>query len=840
VDGRQIVKGLRAEVLMFPDRSLTVDGSGEVFGAKLTARGETLKKGDLRPAMLFTVDKMNTALLAAAFPALASLAPSGAVSLSVSLDERLAAEAELRSARLVLGGVRLDDLAAVARYDGRSVVLDGLRGKIGRAPLDLSGVVDLKTGALRFDGALKGLSPASVPALAESVTGACDVVLSAQGTTRSPQVTVAISGEENRVADVPIRGLRLSGTWANDRVSIPETALRLPGGSVSFRGSVDLPKGAEPILDISGSLTGLDLGKTLSSLGTPITGSVGGTLKVSGPVSDAALEALVTSDRIGGTSMDIRDLHLDFAGTTRNVEIREVRVRVNGGSVEGRGKMSFERRGGMAVEMKVRGIEVRSLLSQFGVDAGMGGYLDGTLSLVGTPWRPELKLKVTSPLTIKETLVDNLAVTVSSPERGRLDFGADGQMGDLLLNVRGRLVRDREGGGWTYSAEGGPLDLDRLATAKMPSMKGKYAGSVKVSASGRLNGGRGRGSGEGRAQGRGSERRGPQNRELQDQGPQPVDIAITLPSFSTAGITMRDVSLPLCLLGDQVTLRDGTARLFDGAVSLSADVNLPDQQWRASVKIEGLDLGQAAEPFMSQGAIAGSADVSVSANGDYGTLMMVFARGDFKSGSGYIHEFSALDAVTKDGRLPFEEIRGSFFWDGKDLWLNPGSQATAPPGAPLYRYFALNGSLGIPGTGLGLMCQGRFDVQALNTVLGALKSAFQYMTGTLSGGGSLGGSLLRGVAAKVVGYTEHDFQDVTFQLKGSWQALQLLNLKISKSLEGYLPLSGMNDNPAPEGKDAERKFQINLRIPTGPGSTEDGEDTENQIKKQILDNLIKF
>jgi hypothetical protein len=399
-------------------------------------------------------------------------------------------------------------------------------------------------------------------------------------------------------------------------------------------------------------------------------------------------------------------------------------------------------------------------------------------------------------------------------------------MGDLRLNVRGRLQRDREG--WSYSAESSPLDLDRLAAAKMPSMKGKYAGNVTVNVSGRLNG-------------RGNRNRNQNQDQTQSQSqlePQPVDIAISLPSFSTAGITMRDVFLPLCLLGDQVTLRDGTARLFDGAVSISADVALPDQQWRATVKVAGLDIGQAAQPFLSQGEIVGSADVSVSANGDYGTLMMVFAKGDFRSGNGYIGKFRALDAVTKDGRLPFAEIRGSFFWDGKDLWLNPGSQVTAPPGAPLYRSFAINGSLGIPGTGLGLMCQGRFDIQALDTVLGALKSAFQYMTGTLSSGGSLGGSLLRGAAAKVVGYTEHDFQDVTFQLKGNWKELQLLNLTISKSLEGYLPLSDMNEST--EEKETERKFRFNLRIPTGPGGTEDGDDTKNQFKKQLLDNIFQF
>ena len=121
----------------------------------------------------------------------------------------------------------------------------------------------------------------------------------------------------------------------------------------------------------------------------------------------------------------------------------------------------------------------------------------------------------------------------------------------------------------------------------------------------------------------------------------------------------------------------------------------------------------------------------------------------------------------------------------------------------------------------------------LDTVLGAMKGVFQMMTGTLTAGG---GQFVRKAAAKAIGYTERDFQNVSFQLKGSWQELQLLNLKIDKSLESYLPLKSLNEKTEERGDD-ERKFQFNLRIPTGPGGGEDSEDMRNQFKKQFLDNL---
>lgn len=804
VSGKQIVKGLRADLVMASDRRLKADCSGEIFGGKLTGKGEARPGEALRSSMLFTVEGLNSALVAAAFPALAPLSPSGTLSLTAKVDERLAVEGEVRSSALTLSGVRLDALLASVRYDDNRVVLEGLSGRIGKAPLDLSGTADLKTSALRFSGSLKGFDPASVPALNGQIRGVCDMSLTVQGTTRSPEVTVALAGENNSVADIPVRRLRLSGSYANDRVTIPETLLLVPGGSLAFRGEVGLPKGREPDLNLSGNLTNLDLGTFSRPWGTNVSGRLEGSLKILGPLSNASLTALVRSDRITMTSTDIRGLYLDVSGTTRDVEVRSVRAKIGNGSVDGKGRVTFDRRGKMQVDMKVEDIEIRSLLAQFGVDAGIGGNLDGSLLLSGTPVRPELTLKVTSPLTVKETLVDRLTVTVISPARGKFDLNSSGKLGDLLLNLKAHVERGREG--WSYLAESDWLDMDQLIAAKMPSMKGRFEGKIKARVSGRTD--------------RGGK-------------PQPVDVLISLPSFSTAGIQVKDISLPVRVLGNSATIRNGSGVAYDGKIAISADVFMPEQRWKAVTKITGLNIGKAAAPFMKEGEIVGSADVNVNLNGNYGALMMTFANGDFNSSSGHIHKFKVLDKIAENGRISFEKIRGSFFWDGKDLWLNPGTQATAQPGDPLYRYFAINGSMGIPGKGLALNCYGRFDVHLLDTVLGALRGAFQLMTGTLTGGGQL----IRQAMGKVVGLTERDFQDVSFQLKGNWKELQLLNLKIDKSLEGYLPLQNLNEK-SEENKEAERKIQFNLKIPTGRGGNGDGQDTQDQFKKQLLDNLL--
>jgi hypothetical protein len=867
-DKKRLVDDLRVSALLAPDGSVAVDGVGEVFGAKISAEGgidgiDMKGAPELRnPAMTFIARGLDSALLAAAIPALAPLAPSGSADVTVRvtsrpaatthLIDRLAVGIEARSKALTLGGVQLDGLSASALYGNgaRALVLEALTARIGKAALAFSGEMsppskggaeDWGSAALRFDGGVKNLDPEELGALSAAlggqVRGLYDAEVSVRGTLASPRAEAALSesgsieGQPSkggaRIASVPLSGpagtgLRLSASYADGRVTIPETAVGTPGGSLAFRGEVEIPKGREPVLNLSGEAN-FDIGEFFrreesgqkKSKDTPVSGRLEGTLNISGPLSGAELSFLVRSDsvdvKLAGpeTGTALRNLVLDVAGTTQDLEVRTVKAEIGEGSLSGKGGISFGRRGRFRVDMEAEGIDLRALLAQFGVNSGVGGLLDGSLTLRGTPRRPEFVVRTTSPLTIRETLVDGLTATFSSPVRGRFEMNAAARLGDLTLTLRGSM--ERSPNVWNYTVETGLMDVDRLVSAKMPSMKGRLGGQVRAVLTGRLGSGR----------------------EAGGQGPNPVNIFLTLPVFEAARTRFSDVSLPIRVLGGRMTAR-GSGKLYGGWVSVSADVSMPDRRWNATLGIAGLDVGQAAAPFLPQGEIVGSADVNVKLRGNYGALMMLFADGDFHAGEGYIHKVDAFKLLAEDGRVGFEEVRGSFFWDGRDLWLNPGTQATARRGDPFYRYLSVSGPLGIPGKGLNLDFKGRFNINSLNTVLGALRGAFQLMTGTLAGGG--GGQILRSTLGKLVGLPERDFQDVTFQLKGSWKELQLLNLKIDKSLEGYLPLKTTDEEEA--RKENEKKIRFNLRIPVGRGGGRDGEDPEEQVKRQFLDNLL--
>ena len=811
--GKRLVRNLTADIRLTPGAPPRIVCDGEVFGGRVRGRGEALRRnGALRPEMSFTATELDTALMASAFPTLAAAAPSGKLALTVRVDEAMAVSGTLSSPSLTAGGVTVRDLSASLRCaDGRAV-LERLEGRIGKAPLSLSGTADLRRKGLGFEGRVLGLDPRSIPQIASQVRGLLDVKAFVGGSFADPRVTVHLAGKDTRVADVPLRGLKLSASYADGRLTLPESALNLPGGTLNLQGAVALPKEGKPQLDLSGRLNGLNLA-SLPGAGKPqgLEGMLQGSFKVSGPADSAALSASLrgTGIRAGGVPMD--RLELDLRGTTREIRVNRLSASLGKGTLEGKGSVSLSARNPMDrkldVRLAVRDLSLRALLNPFVPDAPVGGILNGSLTLQGSPAKPEATLRFDTPLTIRETIVDRLALSVQSSGKNRFALHASGKLGDFGLAVKGDVRR--EGRGWRYSVTTDPLDLDRMLSAKSPSLKGKLAGRMTAKLTGSV----------------GAEK---------DGALPPVAVSLSIPKLTASGMTVTDIALPFRVSGGKATLSGGRAVFCKGAVRADADVNLAESKWQGTAKVSGLDLGDLTRPFLPEGELVGSADANVRLKGNFGTLMMVFANGSFTTGGGYLHKVEMIETISPIKRITFETIRGTFFWDGSDLWLNPGTQATAGPGEPLYRYFSVNGPLGIPGKGLKLVCKGRFDIQLLNRVLGALKGVFQYFTGGLSNG-----DLLKNVVGKALGIKKRDFQDVSFVLAGGWSNLQLLNLRIDKPLKDYLPLEKLNRTEEQRGDGAQ--FRLNLKFPTGPGA-EGGEDrtTEDQFKEQLLDNLLNI
>jgi hypothetical protein len=237
---------------------------------------------------------------------------------------------------------------------------------------------------------------------------------------------------------------------------------------------------------------------------------------------------------------------------------------------------------------------------------------------------------------------------------------------------------------------------------------------------------------------------------------------------------------------------------------------------------------------MPEGELVGSVNAQVNAKGNYGGEMPAnYANGKFETTPGYVHKIAMIESITPTKKISFEKINGTFFWDGKDVFLNPGTGARAGADEPLYRYFTINGSAGVPGKGMKLLCDGRFDLKILDQLLGAMKGVFQYMTGGLTR------NVLKDAASRAMGLKGRDFQNVSFTIANSWAKPRIENLKVTKPIEEFLPIDVLNGDE--EKQKSEAKFSIRLKIPTGPGEKSvEEESTTDQFKQQLIDNLFNI
>ena len=274
---------------------------------------------------------------------------------------------------------------------------------------------------------------------------------------------------------------------------------------------------------------------------------------------------------------------------------------------------------------------------------------------------------------------------------------------------------------------------------------------------------------------------------------------------------MKDITLPVAYRpsANKVELKNAKAELSGGEIGSGFEYDLKSANWKGNVKAVHLDFGKLVTKFLPEGELVGTVDAQVSMKGQQGIMSTNFANGKFSTTPGYFHKMAILDKITPTKRVSFENISGTFFWNGRDLFLNPGTRASAGPDEPLYRYVTVNGSLGIPGKGLKLLCDGRFDLKILDQLLGAMKGVFQYMTGGVAR------NVLKDAAGRVIGLKRRDFQNVSFTLANSWDKLDLRDLRITKPIEDFLPIDILNKDE--EKQKEEAQFKLRLRIPTGPG-----------------------
>lgn len=818
--GIRILRDMDAHVNLVPGDAPKISLGGELFKGKLFARGEALQdsKGNIKPQAVVSVVNLDLNAVARAIPSVRSVKPSGKLTASARIYDNLNIDGKITSDRLSAAGYTLTNLLANLNYDNRSgrAELEGFRTNLGKGQITASGNVNLKSNIFTMTAETKNFDTKAIPAL-KDLTGSFNLKASASGKYTDMNTLNANANLEARnvhYAGTPVGSISFPAEYSRSRLTIPKAIALIPGGIIELYGNADLHNASNPVLNLTASTNRINLANVLRDLQIdtspmPVSGIIRGNVNIKGPLSKAGVNANIYADNVkAGDIIDIPSAALEADGNMKRIDIRRLDAKVNRADIHGNGRLDINQKNFAAssvnVGMNVRRLNLKQILSAAKVNVPVSGIINASARLNGTISKPALDINLNSLTYNNKTDIKDIALKLRSPSTGRYLINTSATINGFRPEADIDLAQT--GNIWSYQLNTRPIDINAAIASQMPDMAGIVKGFAAVSVKGNTK----------------------EN--------SPININASANEINIIDkIKIQDISLPVVYStsANSITMKKGRASLSNGIITAGMNVDLKESSWNGNIDIDHLNFGKLAEPFLPEGELIGSVDAHISMNGDFGVMPLNFANGKFSTTPGYFHKMDILDTITPTGRITFDKIQGSFFWNGTELFFNPGTGARAGNNEPLYRYFNISGSAGMKEKGLNLVCDGRFDLKILDQLLGAMKGLFQYMTGTIAQ------SALRDAAGRVLGVKRRDYQNVSFTLANSWSALQLLDLKITKSIEDFLPINILNKDE--EKQKEETQFKMSIKIPTGPGdkSIED-ESPEDQLKQQFIDNLFNL
>ena len=685
----------------------------------------------------------------------------------------------------------------------------------------LNGKADINTSMFDFTADAQNVEPRYIKAL-KDLAGTYNLKASASG--NYMDVKTINANADLKARNVGYSGMRIGNidlpvTFSNNLLNISNARASLPGGRLDLNGSVNIKDTENPMLDVATSTTGINLAEVMKTFSLqnpdmPISGRVWGNALIRGPLKKATVSA-----RLGAAEIKAGDLvrmskgSIEVQGNTQEIVVRKLEARINSSDIQGSGRVHINQQDIMKSKVDVktnfRWINLKRILTQVMGSAPVTGMLRGDIALKGTIDDPSLDVALKSPVIYGTTEIHDITTRLRTPEPNHYVVNTSARIDGFKPAADIDITNN--GGIWAYSVKTSPLNIDEAVKTQLPDMAGMARGFLTVKVDGNT---------------------APSS---------DIHINANIPSLDVIDkVNVKNISLPVVFSqsANKVELRNGSAEISDGQVNTGFEYRLSDASWNGNVKVLHLNFGELVSKFLPAGELIGSVDAQVTMKGRAPTdanakMQTSFAKGKFSTSPGYFHKLDLLDNITPTKRVSFEKIEGTFFWNGSDLFLNPGTRATAGKDEPLYRYVNLNGSLGVLGKGLHLVVDGRFDLKILDQFLGAMKGVFQYMTG------SLFRDVLKDAAGRVLGIKRKDFQNVSFTLANSWNDLELLDIKITKAIEDFLPIDILNRDAEEQKNDVQ--FKLKLKIPTGPGGKSvEEESTSDQFKQQLIDNLFNW
>ncbi len=606
-----------------------------------------------------------------------------------------------------------------------------------------------------------------------------------------------------------IKNINSSGTFENGILSLKSFTSDLAGGKLNLSGQVKFPEGSSPCFDLKGNSTRMKTQSLAADLGVPlnIKGKVDSVFSVSGSLSAPEVAATLNSSELIINGLPLKAAKASIKARDGKLFIKGMKATLAGSPLRSSGIITLLEgdKDTLDVRTTVESLDLFSLTGRAFPNLPVSGVVSTDINIRGALKDPEISMSVSSKtFNLGGLTFDGLELeTGLGANQGEpVEYLLRTYTGEIPLEIIGTVAM-KKGSGLeiTFESTGRDLDAKKLTEKVNGNLKSTLQGNFNFTCKGKITGSSITGKGE-----------------------------FTSSKMAIKGYNMNNLVIPFTLKGNKIISQGASAGIYGGKALMEGNIDMDKAKWEMGLTLKDADLARFSLDFKEfKVNSTGKGDLEIALSGILGKVYLLSGTGSLALRDGTVGGFDTLKSLTQDGILKYRNLNTCFNLDGGNVYLLPGSRASAYPEDKVYKYLSFSGALGGPHTNMDLKCSGQINTQALNALQGVIQGIVR------SGNGGDANLLLQDFLAGLVGgYSGPDFRKINFELVGTWSKPALYSLEVDNSTTSA---SSIPQDDAP-GMPNQKEIKFEVSIPTGEG-TDTSESAGDQFKKQVMENLLK-
>lgn len=650
------------------------------------------------------------------------------------------------------------------------------------------------------------------------------------GVASDPELSAEIRAGDGRFRDIRVSSFFTKLTYKASKINMSPMNVTAGGGSAQLSCGVTLPpKGGHTAWKVSGKLAGVDLSllNGLLKMEEQISGDVTGSISAGSlPAGGIGWSAKVSGKKVMWRQFSFENLDSTLAGGPEMIKVIKADGSFLNGKTQAEGSVMMPRDGQkfsdspVRLDIKTDRLNVYELLRRHVPNVrSIQGLIGGTLKVEGTVGDPKYFGQARfAPIRYRGFMLPILDAEFRGSLNELTVSDAHAVIQGGTFKAYGRFFEKDKDWYGDFNIKGDRIELRQFGAYLPEGFRKRFGGVADFSM-----------SGKGKLS------------EISGKG------TFSSPRLRFMGIRFQNISAPFYVSQNYAMIEDLKAEINGGTLAGGVGFDMKKSAWGGNLTVLSTDISQLmkqAVPDM-KGQITGKGDLKLRGGGEIGRASTLKGGGAVVMRKGSITSFDAVETAKKyTGGKPimFETVQATFTYDGGDVNLLPGSQATAPPGDPVYRYLMLDGLLNRKGN-ISLFAMGKVNIRALNSLLGAFQ-------GLVSAGMDLASGtfdkteLVQNVLGGVLsGFAKNEFRFVTMNINGTMEKPAFSNVKVEKtttqtSAKESIPTNQSDPDDKTTVNNGNLTLKFKFEVPLGPGYKGPGGDAKGQVMEQTLENVL--